>query len=217
MVKLVNGATLAQGCAIITRIEQRIIIMKIRNCLTGLTILTLAGVSLTSFAAKSSSSYIDDEGYCVVNIHPSNKIKYVRQDVINVPDIKDHVLRIHLSEQEISDTKLCNGDSLVSGRYSEMGDYIDHDGGAQGYNIFNTEKGDQLFVKYTANSQKMAGEDFADYQNTGRIIGGTGALAAAEGDTQYIGKFNRHKEIINTIIFKIRYKIASEDTKKTTS
>ena len=191
--------------------------MKIRNCLKGLTILTLASVSLTSFATKSSSSYVDDEGYCVVNIHPSNKVKYVQQKVINVPDIKDHVLRIAEQEQKIVDTKLCNGDSLVLGRFVNMTDYIDHDGGEQGYDIFNTDKGDQLFIKYTANSQKMAGEDFADYQATGRIIGGTGSLAAAEGGSQTIGKFNRHKEIINTIIFKIRYKIVSEDTKKAKS
>ena len=50
---------------------------KIRNFLYGLALLTLASVSLTSFADKGPSSYVDDNGYCVVSIHPSNKLKYV--------------------------------------------------------------------------------------------------------------------------------------------
>ena len=71
-----------------------------------------------------------------------------------------------------------------------------------------------MFVKYTGNSQNKVGKDFSDSQNTGRIIGGVGALAAAEGDYQYIGKFNRDKKIIKTIMNKLRYKIADKDVKK---
>ena len=58
------------------------------------------------------------------------------------------------------------------------------------------------------------GEDLSDYQGTGRIIGGTGALIAVEGDYQYVGKFNRDKEIIQPIMNKLRYKIVDKDAKK---
>ena len=95
-----------------------------------------------------------------------------------------------------------------------MTDYIDHDGSQSAYSIFTTAKGDQLFLKDTANTQKKVGEDLADSQHTGRIIGGTGSLSAVEGDYQYVGKFNRDKEIIQPIMNKLRYKIVDKDAKK---
>ncbi|MEC8882092.1 MAG: hypothetical protein VX737_02265 [Pseudomonadota bacterium] len=114
----------------------------------------------------------------MVDIHPSNPEKYVQQKVIDVPDIKGHVIRILETEQKISDTKLCNGDSLVLKEVYAMADYIDHDGSFLGYLIYNTEKGDRLFLKITANSQKKVGEDLSDIQAVGRILGGYGDLSA---------------------------------------
>ena len=140
--------------------------------------------------------------------------KYVQQKAIDVPDIKGHVVRIHEVEQKIKNIKLCNGDSLISRNFYAMTDYIDHDGSSSGYIIFNTEKGDQLFFKVTANSQKKLGEDLSDDQSTGRIIGGTGALVAAEGDYQSIDKFNRNRGVIQPIMKKLRYKIVAKDAKK---
>lgn len=190
--------------------------MRIRNFLNGLVILSLASVSPSSFAAKSSSSYVDDEGYCVVNFNLSDKEKYIRQDVINVPDINQHVLRIFKTEKKISNTKLCNGDSLVSSHYYASSDYIDHDGAEHGYNIFTTQKGDKIFVQDAGNNQWEIGKgnDLAYSQITGRIIGGTGDFVTAEGDLQYKGTFNWKKEILNLNILTLRYKISSEDTKK---
>ena len=95
-----------------------------------------------------------------------------------------------------------------------MTDFIDHDGSVSGYYVYSTEKGDQLFLKVTGNSQRKVGEDLADNQQTGRFIGGTGALAAVEGDYQYIAKFNRDKGIIKAIMEKLRYKIVDKDAKK---
>ena len=206
------------------------------NVVSLLTVVSISGIAFAG--SQQKSPYVDDEGYCVVDIHSSNQIKYVQQQVINVPDaeghvvrtndqfkyvqqkvinvpdIKGHVVRIYEQEQKLSNTKLCNGDSLVLKKVYAMTDYIDHDGSKQGYVIFITAKGDQLFLKYTGNSQKKAGEDLSDSQDTGRIIGGEGSLAAIEGDYQYVGKFNRHKEIIKPIMNKLRYKNVDKDAKK---
>ena len=189
--------------------------MFVKSFLNVVSLLAIVSSTGVAFAgSEQKSPYVDDEGYCVVDIAPSNPEKYVQQKVIDVPDIKGHVIRIFETEQIISDTKLCNGDSFVSRRLYGMADYIDHDGSMSGYYVYSTEKGDQLFLKVTANSQKKAGEDLSDAQGTGRIIGGTGALAAVEGDYQYIAKFNRDKEIIKPIMEKLRYKIVDKDAKK---
>ncbi len=92
-----------------------------------------------------------------------------------------------------------------------MTDYIDQDGGQQGYLIFNTEQGDKLFLKHTGNSQNKVGKDLSDAQITGRIIGGTGSLDSVEGDYQIIAKFNRYKEIIKTSMQRLRYKIMEKE------
>ena len=134
--------------------------------------------------------------------------------VIDVPDIKGHVVRIYEIEQKMKNSKLCNGDSFVSRRLYGMADFIDHDGSDSGYFILRTTKGDQLILKFTGNSQKKVGEGLADDQSTARIIGGTGALVAVEGDYQYVGNFNRDKEIIKPIMNKLRYKIVAKDVKK---
>ena len=161
--------------------------------------------------SEQKSPYVDDDGYCVIDLNPSNLPRYVQQKVIDVPDIKGHVVRIYEVEQKIKNTKLCNGDSLVLVHWYGMRDYIDHGGSISGYDIYTTEKGDQLFFKITGNSQKKAGEDLADEQVTGRIIGGTGALIAVEGDYQEEGKHNRHKKLIKQ---RLRYKIVDKDAKK---
>ena len=177
--------------------------------------MVIAGSTGVAFAdSHQKSPYVDAEGYCVVDIHPSNQIKYVQQKVIDVPDIKGHVVRIYEIEQKMKNTKLCNGDGLILKKEYAMTDFIDHDGSVSGYIIFNTEKGDQLILKFTGNSQKKVGEDLADTQQTGRFIGGTGALAAVEGDYQLVGKFNRDKEIVQLIMYKLRYKIVDRDAKK---
>ena len=189
--------------------------MFVKSFLNVVSLLAIVSSTGVAFAgSEQKSPYVDDEGYCVVDIAPSNPEKYVQQKVIDVPDIKGHVIRIFETEQKISDTKLCNGDSLILKKAYAMTDYIDHDGSVFGYLIFSTEKGDQLFLKINSNSQKKAGEDLAHAQATGRIVGGTGALVAVEGDYQYTSKFNRDKEIIKPIMNKLRYKIVDKDAKK---
>ena len=189
--------------------------MFVKSFLNVVSLLVIAASTGVVFAdSHQKSPYVDAEGYCVVDIDPSNPEKYVQQKVIDVPDIKGHVVRIYESEQKIKNTQLCNGDSLISRRSYYMTDFIDYDGSASGYIIFNTEKGDQFFLKVTGNSQKKVGEDLADGQATGRIIGGTGALVAAEGDYQSITKFNRNKGVIQPIMKKLRYKIVAKDAKK---
>ena len=106
-------------------------------------LLVIAGSTGVAFAdSHQKSPYVDAESYCVVNIGSSNPEKYVQQKVIDVPDIKGHVVRIYETEQKIKNTKLCNGDSLISRRSYYMADFIDHDGSASGYLIFSTAKGD---------------------------------------------------------------------------
>ncbi len=189
--------------------------MFVKSFLNVVSLLVIAGSTGVVFAdSHQKSPYVDAEGYCVVDIHPSNQLNYVQQKVIDVPDIKGHVVRIFEAEQKMKNTKLCNGDGLVLKKVYAMTDYIGHDGSVSGYAIYTTEKGDQLFLKVTANSQKKVGEDFADNQLTGRVIGGTGDLAAVEGDYQYIAKFNRDKEIIKPIMEKLRYKIVAKGAKK---
>ena len=189
--------------------------MFVKSFLNVVSLLVIAGSTVVAFAgSEQKSPYVDVEGYCVVDIHPSNPRNYVQQKVIDVPDIKGHVIRIVEIEQKMKNTKLCNGDGLVLKKVYAMTDFIDHDGNRSGYLIFSTAKGDQLFLKVTANSQKKVGEDLADGQETGRVIGGTGALVAAEGDYQSITKFNRDKGIIKPIMNKLRYKIVDKDVKK---
>ena len=189
--------------------------MFIKSVLNVVSLLVIAGGARVAFAgSEQKSPYVDAEGYCVVDIDSSNPYRYVQQRVIDVPDIKGHVIRIYKADQKMKNTKLCNGDSLVLNNWYAMTDYIDNDGSSSGYIIFNTEKGDQLFLKITGNSQKKVGEDLSDIQAVGRIIGGYGDLSAAEGDYQYVGKFNRDKEIIQPIMNKLRYKIVDKDAKK---
>ena len=189
--------------------------MFVKSFFNVVSLLVIAGSTGVVFAdSHQKSPYVDAEGYCVVDIYPSNPDKYVQQKMIDVPDIKGHVIRIHESEQKMKNTKLCNGDGLVLRNLYAATDYIDHDGSVSGYAIYTTEKGDQLFLKITGNAQKKVGEDLAYSQGTGRIIGGTGALIAVEGDYQYVGKFNRDKEIIQPIMNKLRYKIVDKDAKK---
>ena len=180
-----------------------------------MSLLVLAGSTGVAFAdSHQKSRYVDAEGYCVVDIDPSNPEKYVQQKVIDVPDIKGHVVRIYEIEQKMKNTKLCNGDGLILKKEYAMTDFIDHDGSVSGYIIFNTEKGDQLILKFTGNSQKKVGEDLADDQYTGRVIGGVGDLSAVEGDYQYTSKFNRNKGVIQPIMNKLRYKIVDKGARK---
>ena len=189
--------------------------MLVKSFLNVVSLLVIAGSTGVAFAgSEQKSPYVDAEGYCVVDIDPSNQVKYVQQKVIDVPDIKGHVVRIYEIEQKMKNTKLCNGDGLILKKEYAMTDFIDHDGSVSGYIIFNTEKGDQLILKFTGNSQKKVGEDLADDQYTGRVIGGVGDLSAVEGDYQYTSKFNRDKEIIKPIMNKLRYKIVDKDAKK---
>ena len=187
--------------------------MFVKSFLNMVSLLVIAASTGVAFAGSGQKSpYVDAEGYCVVDIHPSNpQPKYVQQKVIDVPDIKGHVIRIVEIEQKIKNIKLCNGDSLISRRSYYMTDFIGDDGGDSGYFILRTMKGDQLFLKITGNAQKKVGEDLADYQATGRIIGGT---VAVEGDYQYTSKFNRNKGVIQPIMSKLRYKIVAKDAKK---
>ncbi len=189
--------------------------MFVKSFLNMASLLVIAGSTGVVFAgSEQKSPYVDDEGYCVVDIHPSNLQKYVQQKVIDVPDTRGHEISVFKVEQKISDTKLCHDDSLVLVTWYGMTDYVDHDGTHQGYGVFMTEKGDQVFVKFTGNSQMKEGEDLAKDQSTGRIIGGVGALSAAEGNYQYLDRFNRHKEIIKPVMDKLRYKIVAKDAKK---
>ena len=190
--------------------------MFVKNLLNVVSLLVIAGGTGVAFAgSEQKSPYVDAEGYCVVDIGSGNpQPKYVQQKVIDVPDIKGHVIRIVEIEQKMKNTKLCNGDGLVLKKVYAMTDFIDHDGSRSGYLIFSTAKGDQLFLKVTANSQKKVGEDLADGQETGRVIGGTGALVAAEGDYQSITKFNRNKGVIQPIMKKLRYKIVDKGARK---
>ena len=178
-------------------------------------LLAIAGGTGVAFAGSDQKSpYVDAEGYCVVDIDSSNPQRYVQQKVIDVPDIKGHVVRIFETEQKIKNTKLCNGDDLVLIKEYAMADFIDHDGANFSYVILHTDKGSQLILKFTGNAQMKVGEDLADDQYTGRVIGGVGDLSAVEGDYQYVGKFNRDKEIIQPIMHKLRYKIVDRDAKK---
>ena len=189
--------------------------MFVKSFFNVVSLLVIAGSTGVAFAgSEQKSPYVDDEGYCVVDLNPSNPDKYVQQKMIDVPDIKGHVIRIHESEQKMKNTKLCNGDGLVLRNLYAATDYIDHDGSVSGYAIYTTEKGDQLFLKITGNAQKKVNEDSADGQVTGRVIGGTGSLSAAEGDYQSRAKFNRDKEIIKPIMNQLRYKIVDRDAKK---
>ena len=186
-----------------------------KSFLNMVSLLVIAASTGVAFAGSDQKSpHVDAEGYCVIDIDPSDPYRYVQQKVIDVPDIKGHVVRILETEQKMKNMKLCNGDGLILKKAYAMTDYIDHDGSVSGYDIYTTEKGDQLILKFTGNSQKKVGEDLADSQQTGRFIGGTGALAAVDGDYQYVGKFNRDKEIIKPIMNKLRYKIIDKDAKK---
>ena len=189
--------------------------MFVKSVLNMVSLLVIAGSIGVAFAgSEQKSPYVDVEGYCVVDINLKNQMKFVQQEEISVPDIKGHVVRVFEVQQKISDAKLCNGDSLISRSLYGMTDDIDHDGSLSGYYIYSTAKGDQLFLKVSGNSQKKAGEDLADYQATGRIIGGTGALSGVEGDYQSLAKFNRNKETIKISAHRLRYKSVEKNSEK---
>ncbi|MBV53456.1 MAG: hypothetical protein CL816_05240 [Coxiellaceae bacterium] len=188
--------------------------MIIRSLLNLPIILTLACISLTSFANKNDSPHLDNEGYCVIDIPNDYERSYDQQKIIPVPDVKGHIIRIHEQSQKLKNTKLCNGENLVSATYYALTDYVDLTGSISGYAIFKTDKGDRIFIKATGIASKEAEGDLANNQTIGIVIGGTGSLASASGDYQYIGRHNRIKEKNITIINKLRYKIASDDNKK---
>ena len=75
--------------------------MRIRNFIRLVTILPLACGSLSALSDQASFPYLDNNGYCVLNINPSDKVRYAQQQVIKVPDAKGHVLRIHELHQTI--------------------------------------------------------------------------------------------------------------------
>ncbi len=120
--------------------------MFVKSFLNVVSLLVIAGSTGVVFAgSEQKSPYVDDEGYCVVDIYPSNPDKYVQQKMIDVPDIKGHVIRIHESEQKMKNTKLCNGDGLVLRKLYAATDYIDHDGSVSGYAIYPRKKGISCF------------------------------------------------------------------------
>ncbi|MEJ6540286.1 MAG: hypothetical protein QNL94_07840 [Halioglobus sp.] len=189
--------------------------MEIKNFFKGLTILLLASVCLSSFADKAfSSAYIDSAGYCVVSIPTKEPSKYTEQNIIQVPDIKGHILRSRKTRQQIANSPLCHDDTLVLRETYGISDYIDHDGFSSGYTVFTTGKGEKIFVKWGMNSQKEKGKDLASYQATGRILGGTGNYSAAKGTYQSKGYFDMQKELINVNRILLRYKISIEAPKK---
>ncbi len=180
--------------------------MKIKDLLVGSLLLMMTSPIMSH--APRHSPYVDSEGFCVVEIHPSNPKKYIQQKVIDVPDISGHVVRLFHVEQTIKDTPLCHGDSLISMQMYGMTDYIDHDGSASGYVIYTSQQGHKLSLKFSANSQMKPGSPLADYQLVGRVIGGEGTFSAVKGDLQVITKFNRHDGVIVPVVNRLRYKIA---------
>ena len=136
----------------------------------------------------------DQEGFCVINIAPSNPKVYVEQKTIDakLSPFDSHVMRVASTKQTISPTELCDefDDVLVSKDAYFMTDYRDHDGMGFGYNVFHTKKGHQIVVKTTSNTHMEAGKNLADESVTGMVLSGTGPFAGVIGDYQSKGQFN---------------------------
>ena len=150
----------------------------------------------------------------MVDVITGSEMKKIHKKEIDVPDIKGHVLRVFEIYEKIVDTKLCNGDSLVSRRSYASTDDIDHDGRLSGYDIYTSAKGDQLFVEVTATAQRRPGEELSTHQGIGRIVGGLGYFEGFSGDYQDVIQFNNDKKVSIRSTQTLRYKIEDKDAKK---
>ena len=142
-----------------------------------------------------------DQNTCVVVIKENSEKKYVQQKVISLPDqVVNHDLRLGQTQQRIIDTKLCNGDSLVIKDAYFMQDARGLDGEGNGYNIYITDKGDQIVIQTSSIATYKEGKAPVSLKiTTGKVISGSGIYENIRGDYKSISEENRFKNITKTI------------------
>ena len=156
-----------------------------------------------------------DQNTCVVAIKAPAPKKYLQQQVISVPDQElNHDIWLGVTQQRMTDTKLCNGDLLVLKNAYFMQDSYGLNGEGRGYNIYITDKGDQIVIKTTSiASYKEGGAAVSHTETTGKIISGTGPYENITGTYKSIGESNRFKHKTKTIEQTVTIIFPSEETK----
>ncbi len=142
---------------------------------------------------------------CVVEIKDDIDKKYVQQKVIAIPDqSSNHDLRLGETYQQIKNVPLCNGDLLVAKKSYFMQDTQLLDGSGLGYNIYITDKGDEIVIKTSGTAvQKKDGSPVSHKVTIGQVISGTGPYEGAQGTYRSIGEENRFKNTTKTVVQKL--------------
>lgn len=149
---------------------------------------------------------------CVVEIKEDADKKYVQQKVIAVPDMVNHDLRVAETYQTIKNVPLCNGDLLVAKKAYFIQDAHLLDGSGMGYNIYITDKGDEIIIKTSSTAaQKQDGSPVSHKVTIGQVMSGTGVYKHAHGSYRSIGEDNRFKNTTKTVKQTLILVIPTED------
>lgn len=175
------------------------------------------GLSSTMTAATLEAKPIDKvpstQVTCRINFGSGQTKQYIEQKTMTVPDQHAvHDLRLGHTEQKITDATPCLDQRLMKKNAYFMVDNIDLDGYGTGYNIFETQKGDKIFVKTSAVGIRRPGDDFTSKMTVGVITGGTGIFTGASGQYKAQGHDNRHSgasmAISQTLVVNLKKKDA---------
>lgn len=179
----------------------------------NLTLLTSAMLVTLPYSALAqdidASSAKKDPNTCVIEIKEPVDKQYVQQKVIPIPDQEaNHDIRLAETTQRMKDTKLCTGDLLVIKNAYFMQDAHSLNGEGAGYNVFITDKGDQIIVKTSSIAKFKDGDSPVSLIETiGQVISGTGPYENVTGTYKSTGEENRFKnttkpiEQILTLVF----------------
>lgn len=159
----------------------------------GLVAVGLLGLSQAVTMSKPSDKDQKNAVTCRINFGAGQNKEYVEQKTMTVPDQHAvHDLRLGHTEQKITDATPCQDQRIVKKSAYFMIDNLDLDGNGLGYNVFETQKGDKIFVKTTSVGIRRPGDDFTSKMTVGVVSGGTGVFEGATGQYKSQGHENRH-------------------------
>lgn len=161
--------------------------------------------------AKPADKVQSSQVSCRINFGSGQTKQYIDQKTMTVPDQHAvHDLRLGHTEQKITDATPCLDQRIVKKNAYFMIDNVDLDGSGSGYNIFETQKGDKVFVKTTAVGIRRPGDDFTSKVTVGLVTGGTGIFEGATGEYKSQGHDNRHSgstmSISQTLLLNLKNK-----------
>ena len=170
----------------------------------NLILLTSAMLATLPYSAMAddvdASTPTVDPNTCVVEIEPVDK-QYVQQQVMPIPDQEaNHDIRLGETTQSMKDTELCTGDHIVKKNAYFMQDAHGLNGEGTGYNVFITDKGDQIIFKTSSIAKFKDGEEPMSVKETnGYMISGTGPYENVTGTYKSTSEDNRFKNTTRTI------------------